>query len=56
MKYALIGCGSISPNHIEAAKNNYLEFVVMCDITLEVIQKNQSLSYKRGRRYCFENS
>ena len=22
MKYALIGCGRISPNHIEAAKNN----------------------------------
>ena len=26
MKYALIGCGRISPNHIEAAKNNKLEF------------------------------
>ena len=32
MKYALIGCGRISPNHIEAAKNNNLEFVGMCDI------------------------
>lgn len=32
MKYALIGCGRISPNHIEAAKNNKLDFVAMCDI------------------------
>ena len=32
MKYALIGCGRISPNHIQAARNNNLEFVAMCDI------------------------
>ena len=32
MKYALIGCGRISPNHIAAAKANNLEFVGMCDI------------------------
>lgn len=32
MKYALIGCGRISPNHIAAAKINDLEFVGMCDI------------------------
>lgn len=32
MKYALIGCGRISPNHIEAAKNNGLEIVALCDI------------------------
>ena len=38
MKYALIGCGRISPNHIEAAKNNHLEFVAMCDIVPEVMQ------------------
>lgn len=39
MKYALIGCGRISPNHIEAAKNNHLEFVSMCDIVPEVMQE-----------------
>ncbi len=39
MKYALIGCGRISPNHIEAAKNNNLEFVAMCDIVPEVMQE-----------------
>ena len=32
MKYALIGCGRISPNHIEAAKQNALEFCAICDI------------------------
>ncbi len=39
MKYALIGCGRISPNHIEAAKNNKLEFVAMCDIIPEIMQE-----------------
>lgn len=32
MKYALIGCGRISPNHIAAAKANKLDFVALCDI------------------------
>lgn len=32
MKYALIGCGRISPNHIMAAKNNRLEIVALCDL------------------------
>lgn len=32
MRYALIGCGRISPNHIAAAKANNLEFVGICDI------------------------
>ncbi len=31
MKYALIGCGRISPNHIAAAKSNCLEFAALCD-------------------------
>lgn len=35
MKYALIGCGRISPNHIMAAKNNNLEIVAVCDIKKE---------------------
>ncbi len=39
MKYALIGCGRISPNHIEAAKNNGLEFVAMCDILPEAMDE-----------------
>lgn len=39
MNYALIGCGRISPNHIEAAKNNKLNFIAMCDIVPEAIQE-----------------
>lgn len=35
MKYALIGCGRISPNHIAAAKANELEFCAICDIVPE---------------------
>lgn len=32
MKYALIGCGRISPNHVAAARNNHLEIAALCDI------------------------
>lgn len=39
MKYALIGCGRISPNHIEAAKNNHLDFVAMCDFLSEAMEE-----------------
>lgn len=28
MRYALIGCGRISTNHVKAVLNNRLEFVV----------------------------
>ena len=39
MRYALIGCGRISPNHIEAARNNGLELVAICDIIPEAMQE-----------------
>ncbi len=32
MKYALIGCGRVSPNHIEAALEQNLNIVALCDI------------------------
>lgn len=35
MKYALIGCGRISTNHIKAAVANKLEIVAVCDIISE---------------------
>lgn len=35
MKYALIGCGRVSKNHIKAAKANGLEIVALCDIVPE---------------------
>ncbi|WP_145907653.1 acyltransferase [Faecalibaculum rodentium] len=36
MKYALIGCGRISPNHIQAAGNNGLKIAALCDLDQEV--------------------
>lgn len=35
MKYALIGCGRISPNHIVAAQKNGLDLVALCDLSRE---------------------
>ena len=35
MRYALIGCGRVSPNHIAAAKANGLEIAAVCDIDPE---------------------
>ncbi len=35
MKYALIGCGRISPNHIAAALAKNLEIVGLCDVNEE---------------------
>lgn len=45
LKYALIGCGRISTNHIKAALNNNLEIVAVCDIHEDHIQ---SLLEKHG--------
>ncbi|MDF2544305.1 MAG: putative Oxidoreductase [Herbinix sp.] len=38
MKYALIGCGRISVNHVAAALENELEIVALCDIIPENIE------------------
>lgn len=38
MRYALIGCGRVAPNHIKAAQNNNLEIVALCDIVPEKAQ------------------
>lgn len=35
MRYALIGCGRISTNHIAAAINNGLEIIAVCDVIPE---------------------
>lgn len=52
MKYALIGCGRISPNHMEAAKNNNLDFVAMCDIVPEVMhEKAERFGLESVRQY-----
>jgi len=38
MRFALIGCGRISPNHLAAAIGNKLEVVALCDIVPEAMQ------------------
>ncbi|WLR55494.1 Gfo/Idh/MocA family oxidoreductase [Mesobacillus subterraneus] len=35
LKYAIIGCGRISPNHIAAAIENELDIVALCDVVPE---------------------
>lgn len=52
MKYALIGCGRISPNHIEAARNNKLDFVAMCDVLPQAMQeKSDKFGLESVHRY-----
>lgn len=47
MRYALIGCGRISPNHIAAAKQNNLEFVALCDICTDNME-DKILKFELG--------
>ncbi len=47
MKYALIGCGRISPNHIASAKANGLEIVAICDI-VEDNMVDKKLKFELG--------
>ena len=42
MKYALIGCGRISSNHIAAAQNNNLEIVALVDLNRDHSKEKQS--------------
>lgn len=55
MKYALIGCGRISVNHIKAALNNHLEIVAVCDVVSEhmemLLEKQDLAQNKRIKRY-----
>ncbi|WP_294143629.1 Gfo/Idh/MocA family protein [uncultured Clostridium sp.] len=47
MRYALIGCGRISTNHMKAAVNNQLEIAAVCDIVPEHMEE---LLDKHGMR------
>lgn len=38
LRYALIGCGRISPNHIAAAKENHFRFAAICDLVPQNMQ------------------
>ena len=39
MKYALIGCGMIAPNHIKAALETGLEISALCDVNEAAARK-----------------
>lgn len=52
MKYALIGCGRISPNHIAAAKANGLEFVALCDKE-PLHMRDKILKFELGHIYTY---
>ena len=58
MKYALIGCGRISPNHITAALQNGLEVVAMCDLLPEAMAalKQQFPALAAVRTYTDHNA
>lgn len=45
MRYALIGCGRISPNHIVAAQNNLLEIAAICDVN-SACMADKTLKFK----------
>jgi len=45
MKYCLIGCGRISPNHIQAAHNNNINIVGICDIDKEKIKEKKEMFF-----------
>jgi predicted dehydrogenase len=55
MKYALVGCGRISKNHIIAAKKNDLEIVAVCDINPDnmehVLELNRLENDSNIKRY-----
>ncbi len=57
MKYALIGCGMISPNHIKAALANDLEIVALCDLVED--NRNKALELipeeKRAKVTLYES-
>lgn len=49
MKYALIGCGRVSPNHILAAQENGLTVCALCDLNLAQAQENLQEFYGAGK-------
>lgn len=55
IKYALIGCGRISPNHVMAAVNHSddLEFVAMCDLSEERMSEKLGLLKDGIKPHCY---
>ena len=49
IKYAIIGCGRISPNHFAAAIENNLEIVALCDVDeSKMIKSKQKFNLSSG--------
>lgn len=49
LRYALIGCGRISPNHIAAALQNNLEIVALCDTDKDkIIEQKKKFSLSKS--------
>lgn len=54
MKYALIGCGRISTNHMKAALENHLQIAAVCDLCadrMEVLLAKHGLEKDNIKRY-----
>jgi len=47
LRYALIGCGRISPNHLAAAQKNNLDIVAICDINTTMLDEKSEI-FKLG--------
>lgn len=52
MKYAIIGCGRIAPNNLQAAINNNLEVVALCDVMpARMDEKAELFHLENARKY-----
>ncbi len=52
IRYALIGCGRISPNHIAAIKNNDIDFVALSDVVKDnMIDKIKKFELGEVKQY-----
>ncbi|MDD3428413.1 MAG: Gfo/Idh/MocA family oxidoreductase [Oscillospiraceae bacterium] len=52
MKYAIIGCGRISPNHFAAAKANKLQLTAICDVVPERMDEKLDMFALKDAGVC----
>lgn len=55
MKYALIGCGRISANHIVAAQKNELDIIAICDLVQENMEDKRLKFNLRGTVQLYQD-
>ncbi len=52
MRYGLIGCGRIAPNHIEAASNCGIDIVAICDIVTDrMVETSKRSGFSENIRF-----